>query len=280
MHWCWQRAARRLGLTLRTFSLPTKTEDPDAIVSAAVRAMTPETRLFFFSHVLSPTGLVLPVRVLAIEAKARGILTVIDGAHAAAFTDVNLADIPCDFYTGNCHKWLLAPIGCGFLHFAPDKADLLEPMQVSWGYHFASEALDERDAFGSTPRLRWLEFEGTRDICPWLTVPEAIDFQSALGFSEIRARQRKLVQHVRRQFGWLPVATPENPALCGAMTAFELPKHVDPCLLREQLWAKRIEALVVERPDRLLLRISTHFYNTEAEIDRLADALPRMVGSS
>src|SRR5436190_4026031 len=80
MHWCWERAARRLGLTLRTFPLPATSEEPGRIVEAATAAMSPRTRLFFFSHVLSPTGLVLPVRELCEEARKRGILTVIDGA--------------------------------------------------------------------------------------------------------------------------------------------------------------------------------------------------------
>jgi isopenicillin-N epimerase len=277
MHWCWERAARRLGLTLRTFPLPTNAEAPAEIVEAAVAAMSPRTRLFFFSHVLSPTGLVLPARELCREARARGVLTVVDGAHAPAFTDLNLADIPCDFYGGNCHKWLLAPIGAGFLHVAPGNEDRLQPLQVSWGYHHSGKSLDERDEFGSTPRLRRLEFEGTRDVCPWLVVPEAIDFQATLGFGRIRARHRELVRHVRRRLGWLRPATPENPALSGALMAFELPAGADPLALREGLWQARVEAPIIERPDRLLIRTSTHFYNTEDEVDRLAEALPGLL---
>jgi isopenicillin-N epimerase len=276
MHWCWERAARRLGLTLRTFPLPTTTEDPGEIVAAAVKAMNPRTRLFFFSHVLSPTGLVLPAGDLCREARARGILTVIDGAHAPAFVPVNLADIPCDFYGGNCHKWLLAPTGSGFLHLGPGSEDRLQPLQVSWGWYPTTQTLDERDEFGSTPRIRRLEFEGTRDLCPWLAVPAAIDFQSQIGFERIRERMRALVHHVRRSLtgliGLIP-ATPESSELSGAMMAFELPGGIDPVRLRAGLWERLIELPVVERPDRLLIRTSTHFYNTTDEIDRLAEAL-------
>lgn len=277
MHWCWERAARRLGLTLRTFPLPTRAEDPNEIVAAAVAAMTPRTRLFFFSHVLSPTGLVLPAIELCREARRRGILTVVDGAHAPAFVDLNLADIPCDFYCGNGHKWLLAAIGTGFLYFSPGNEDRLQPLQVSWGYHTSAKSLDERDEFGTTPRLRRLEFEGTRDVSPWLALPEAIDFQTALGFPAVRARQRELVHHVRMRLAWLRPATPANPALSGALIAFDLPTGVDSVALRQRLWQARIEMPVIERTDRLLLRTSTHFYNTEAEIDLLADALPGML---
>jgi isopenicillin-N epimerase len=283
MHWCWERAARRLGLTFRTFALPTRAEDPQEIVDAAKEAMNDRTRLFFFSHVLSPTGLVLPARELCLEARSRGILTMIDGAHAPAFIPLNLADIPCDFYGANCHKWLLAPIGSGFLYLAANAVDLLEPLMVSWGWDTAGKPLDERDEYGSTPRIRRLEFEGTRDICPWLTVPTAIDFQAGIGFPRIQARMRQLVRHVRQRLtglaGLMP-ATPENPNLSGAMMAFDLPAGIDPEKLRKGLWDSRIELPVVERPDRLLIRTSTHFYNTEKEVDRLAEVLPSLLASA
>ena len=283
MHWCWERAARRMGLTLRTFALPTRAEDPAAIVAAAEAAMTPRTRLFSFSHVLSPTGLVLPARELCELARRRGVLTVIDGAHAPAFVPLSLADIPCDFYGANAHKWMLAPTGSGFLWIGPGNEDRLQPLHVSWGYHTSSRHLDERDEFGSTPRIRRLEFEGTRDICPWLTIPEAIDFQAALGYDRIRARHLELVAHVRRRLAplvGLTPATPESAALSGPLMAYELSPGYDPVRLRRAVWDARIEMPVIERPDRLLIRTSTHFYNTEAEVDRLAEALPGMLAAS
>ena len=277
LHWCWERVARRLGLSVRTFALPTCPECPGEIVEAACRAMTARTRLFFFSHVLSPTGLVLPARELCAEARRRGIVTVVDGAHAPAFVPLDLDAIPFDFYGGNCHKWLLAPIGSGFLCFAPEVADRLEPLQVSWGYQPGPRAADEPDEYGCTPRIRRLEFEGTRDVCPWLAVGAAIDFQSALGFERIRTRMRELVAHVRRRLNWLPPATPEGQHLSGAMMAFELPAGTDPARVRAGLWQRRVEVNVVERPDRLLVRTSTHFFSTEEEVDRLADALPALL---
>jgi isopenicillin-N epimerase len=275
MVWCWERAARRLGLTLRTFPLPTRTENPADIVEAAVRAMTPNTRLFFFSHVLSPTGMVLPAKELCAEARRRGIMTVVDGAHAPAHLPLDVTAVGADFYAANAHKWLLAPSGTGFLHFTAGMEDRLEPFHVSWGWHTTARDLDAPDEFGSTARIRRLEFEGTRDCCPWMSVPEAIDFQAGLGPDAIRARMRELAARARRLFGWLPLATPER--LSGAMTAFELPPGVDGMKLRACLWEARTEINVIERADRWLFRISTHFYNTEAELERLAEQLPGML---
>jgi isopenicillin-N epimerase len=276
MQWCWERVAQRLGLTLRTFPLPVVPDDPQEIVDAAVAAMTDRTRLLFFSHVLSPTGMVLPAKALCAEAKKRGILTVVDGAHAPAFVPLNVDDVGGDFYAANCHKWLLAPIGCGFLYLGRGSEDRLQPMQVSWGYQRPRTPPDERDEFGSTPRVRFLEFEGTRDWCPWLAVPSAIDFQAGLGVDRIRQRIAELVRHVRRRFD-LPPATPSYPATHGAMTAFRLPPGLDPVRLRERLWHHRIEAPIIERPGGLLIRVSTHFYNTEAEVDRLGEVLPDVI---
>ena len=274
MHWCWERAAQRQGLTLRTFRLPILAQNPGEIVEALREALSERTRLLFFSHVLSPTGLVLPAREICAEARCRGVLTIIDGAHAPAMVPLDLNSLGCDFYGGNCHKWLLAPTGSGFLFLGPGNEDRLQPLQVSWGWRPDRSRLDDPDEFGSTPRLRQFEFEGTRDPCAWLAVPAAIDFQQQLGLENIWARNAALVAHVRERLGscaTLQLATPTHPGLQGFMTAFRLPEKTDAPAWRHGLWARRIEAPIVERPEGLLLRVSTHFYNTEEEIDRLAD---------
>src|SRR5438309_1109914 len=235
MHWCWERAAQRHGLTLRTFPLPILAREPGEIVEAVRRAITERTRLLFFSHVLSPTGLVLPAREICAEARRRGVLTVIDGAHALAMVPLQVDDIGCDFYGGNCHKWLLAPTGSGFLYIGAGNEDRLQPLQVSWGWRHDRTRADERDEFGGTPRLRAFEFEGTRDPCPWLAVPAAIDFQEQIGFAAIRERNAALVKHVRARLNSLPPGTPAHPELQGFMTAFRLPAPVDANTLRRAL---------------------------------------------
>jgi isopenicillin-N epimerase len=282
MHWTWERAAQRLGLSMRTFPLPVMPDSPNEVVAAAVAAMTDRTRLFFFSHVLSPTGMVLPARELCAEAHKRGIITVVDGAHAPAFVPLNVSEIDADFYGANGHKWLLAPSGCGFLYYARRMEDRLMPLQVSWGWRpDRNRKPDEPDEFGTTPRLRFLEFEGTRDVCPWLAIPAAIDFQAEIGFERIRGRVAELTAHVRKRLtglAGLRLTTPAHPEMHGALTAFRLPAGLDPATLRRRLWEEyRIEAPIVERPDCFLIRTSTHFYNTEEEVDRLAQALPRLL---
>jgi isopenicillin-N epimerase len=276
MHWCWERAAQRLGLTLRTLALPVMARSPDEIVGAFRAALNERTRLLFFSHVLSPTGLVLPAKALCAEARRRGVLTVVDGAHAPAMVPLALDEMACDFYGGNCHKWLLAPTGSGFLYLGDGNENRLQPLQVSWGYRHDARKLDERDECGATPRLRFLECEGTRDLCPWLAVPVAIDFQAEIGWERIRQRNAGLAAYARRRLGEVPglqLHTPIQPELHGFLTAFRLPANTEAPALRDRLWKHRIEAPIVERPDGLLIRVSTHFYNSEEEIERLADVL-------
>ena len=281
MIWTWERAAQRLGLTIRTFPLPEKPSGPGEIVEAATKAMTSKTRLFFFSHVISPTGLVLPANELCEEARSRGILSCVDGAHAPAMLPLKVDSIRADFYAANLHKWLLAPIGAGFLAICAGMEDRLQPLFTSWGYHphrYEQGAMkeligpDAPDVYGSTPRTRFLEFDGTRDVSPWLAVPAAIDFQTELGWDAVRGRMAELAAYCRKVIP-LPLVTPAINGMHGALTAFELPAGTNAAELRKALWERRIEIPIIERRDRTLIRVSHHFYTTEAEIDRLVAAL-------
>jgi isopenicillin-N epimerase len=283
MRWCWERAARRDGLIVKTFPVPAMPSDPHEIVDAATAAMTSRTRLLFFSHVIASTGLVLPAQEVCEEANERGIMTVIDGAHGPALTDLDLARIPCDFYAGSGHKWLLAPIGTGFLHIGEGREDLLEPLQVSWGYATSASGpeLDLGDRYGSTPRLRRLECEGTRDITPWLALPDAIDFLGALGHDVVRTRMRSLSGYARDVLGGslgLRCVTPEARSMSSGMTTFALPGFVVVARVGKELWDRhRVEVAIFEGPGEALLRVSTHVFNDEGDVDHLADALDDVI---
>lgn len=286
MHWCWERVAERTGLSLRTFPIPLMPTDPEEIVAAAVDAMGARTRLIFFSHIVSASGLVLPARRICEEAQRRGIISVVDGAHAVAATALDLAAIPCDFYVGSCHKWLLAPSGASFLYAGREGEDRLQPTTISWGYPGMQAAVDPdaRDPYGSTPRLRRLECEGTRDLCPWLAVPDAIGFHRSFGPGAALARMRELARHARARFadlGDFTPATPAHAALSGALIAFGLPpalRRIDLArLLRDRF---RIEVAVVDHLGQPRLRLSPHVYNTAADIDAVVEALSALLADA
>ena len=127
----------------------------------------------------------------------------------------------------NCHKWLLAPTGSGFLYLGQGNEDRLQPLQVSWGWRPDRSQLDERDEFGSTPRIRCYEFEGTRDICPWLAVPAAIDFQQRPRLRRHPQPQRRSgatrARALRRHRRLEPARRRRIRDLHGFLTAFRLP---------------------------------------------------------
>jgi isopenicillin-N epimerase len=285
MRWCWERTAKRCGLDIRTFRLPARAKAPEELLDEVSKAMTPRTRLMFLSHVVSSTGLIVPVREVCELAHRHGIVTVIDGAHGPAFTSLKLGELMCDYYVGSGQKWLLAPTGTGFLYFGASRVDSVEPMQVSWGYRLPKDgqSADEPDSFGSTPNLRRLECEGTRDICPWLAVPDAIAFLAGYGSLEIWRRMRELANYTRCRLSGLSglvAVTPDHPAMSGAMTAFAVPGGTNPLSLQRQLWDQfRVEVAVLEQGTQTIIRVSAHFFNTEAEIDQLADALEYLLGT-
>ena len=278
MRWAWERAALRTGATIITVPLPHLASDPQQLIDAFEPFLTPPVRLLFFSHVTSPTGLVLPASDLCTLARKRGIASVVDGAHAVATLNLDLAGIGADCYGGNLHKWLGAPTGSGFLAFQPNLASYLEPLVVSWGYYLVDSNPDDDDIFGSTPHIRRLEFEGTRDPCPWLVVPDAIAFQKSLGLEAIHQRQRSLVSFTREtlaRFYWLVPATPSHKSLSGPMVAFQVKLPISLDQLRTFLWDRhRIEIGLNQHESLgLLMRISCHFFTTHAEIMQLATAL-------
>lgn len=290
MQWCWERYAERHGLRIKLFRVDHPPASAEAIVDAAVAAMNSETKLLFFSHIFSPTGLVLPASRLCQAARERGIVSVVDGAHAPALIPLDTNEIGADYYTGNCHKWLLAPFGAGFLIANENRLAQLEPTNISWGYKAneyplgipeAGHTPDSPDRFGSTERTRRLEFEGTREICSWLVIPEAIDFLASIGWEPIRQRTQQLSHYCRQRIGAernLAALTPATADLSAAMTAFRLPEGIDLNRLRSELWDReRIEVPVFERNGFSILRVSHYFYNTEAEIDHLAQVLAKFL---
>jgi isopenicillin-N epimerase len=228
-------------------------------------------------------GLVLPLAEICAAARKQGVLTVIDAAHAPGMLDLDLSKIGADFYSANLHKWMLAPVGSGFLYVAPGQEDRIQPLQVSWGWHYdramgdvfnAEDVLHVRK--GGTPRLWSYEFEGSRDLTPWMTMPTVLKFHGKWGWENIRQRHRELSDYTRQRLDGLcglKLVTPSHPALRGGLTAFKMPQNLG-LPFRAALWEKhKIEFNLVEHPDGHLLRISTHYFNTKEEVDKLAKAI-------
>ena len=216
---------------------------------------TARTRVLSISHITSATAVVIPVEEHCRRARELGILSVVDGAHAPGQVPVDLAAIGADAYAGNCHKWLCAPKGAGFLWVRPELQERIRPLVVSWGW--------PEDDF--VARHAW---QGTRDPAAWLAIPAAIEFQREWGWDEVRARCRVLVERFVEASGLEPVGRP-----FAQMASVELPS-CDPVEVQRGLWDDhRIEVPSFDWQGRPLLRISVQGYNDEADVDRLVGAL-------
>ena len=190
-------------------------------------------------------------------ARAARLVSVVDGAHAPGHVLVDLAAIGADAYSGNCHKWLCAPKGAGFLWVRPELQARIDPLVVSWGW--GQNEFAQRHAW-----------QGTRDPSPWLAIPAAIDFQREWAWNEVRARCHALVERFIAESGLAAAAARVRPDGRGRAAA------CDPDELQRRLFDEhRIEVPCFEHGGRPLLRLSVQGYNDEADVERLISALAR-----
>ncbi len=270
----WHRRAQRDGLTVKEVQLPYLSEDPQEYVNAFDSAITDQTRAIFLSHATCITGLALPAREICDLARKRGVLSIIDGAHAPGMIPVDLSQIGADFYAANCHKWIMAPLGAGFMHVARERRSLIEPLVTSWGWNYDPAKADEDSGNGGS-RWQWdMEFHGSADRCPQMAIPAAFQFRKSLGGDEVvMRRMRSISDHARKVID-LPCTTPINPQLsCPGLTSFDLPSD-DVVKTRDRLWHEHdVECPVTRAAGKTFLRISTAWFNTVEEIDRLATAV-------
>ena len=265
----WSYLAARGGFDYRQAAVPVPVASPEALLETLWAAVTPRTRVLFLSHITSPTALVLPVAEICRRAREAGILTLIDGAHAPAHVDLDLAALGADFYTGNFHKWACAPKGSAFLYARPEAQALLDPLVISWGW--------EPEIPGPSPFIDQIEFWGTRDVTPFLSVPAALDFQAERHWPAVRERCRRLVRAAREALLALPgveALQAPHPELLGQMVAVALPAGTDVLDLKTRLYDRhRVELPLYLWQERPLLRVSIQGYNGEDDLAALLAAL-------
>jgi isopenicillin-N epimerase len=261
--------ARRTGARVVVVPVPFPVAD---IAGPVLAAAGPRTRLAVLDHVTSPTALVFPVETLVRELAARGIDTLVDGAHAPGMVPLRLEELGAAYYTGNCHKWLCAPKGAGFLYARPDRQERLVPVSVSHG--------GWRDAARKGEFRRLFDWTGTADPTAALCVPASIAFMGSLlpgnwpglmaANHALALRGRELLCEV------LGIAPPAPAALLGSMASLPLPEREADL---GALWREEgIEVALFDwqgRPARLL-RISAQLYTTPDDLEKLAACLRRV----
>jgi isopenicillin-N epimerase len=239
--------------------------------------VTDRTRVIFLSHITSATALILPVEEVVRRARERGILTVVDGAHAPGQVHLDLDALGADFYTGNCHKWMCAPKGAAFLHARRDRHALLDGPVVSWGY---TEPYRGHAAYAGTTLLeRRLQWQGTRDLSAFLSVPAAIAFQARNGWDAVREDcHRRVVATLHAACALTGLEAPARDGDFPQMAILPVPAG-DPEALKEALFRDhRIEVPVTAHGASTFVRISLQAYNGPGDEAALLGALRRILG--
>jgi isopenicillin-N epimerase len=199
--------------------IPLPLRDPSEVVNALFAHASERTRAVYVSHVTSTTGLVLPLEEIVARARALDLVTIVEGAHAPAQVPVDLVAVAAE--------WLCAPKGAGFLHVQPQHQDRVDAAIVSWGYR-AGNTFSQR-----------IE-QGTRDPAAWLTVPDAIRFQTERDWDAVRDRSRRLAREARHDLEILGTEPLAPDSMIAQMAAVRLPRAVPD--LSERLFTRhRIE---------------------------------------
>jgi len=260
----------------QAISLPVK---PSAeLIEELWQGVTPRTKAIFISHITSPTALCFPVKEICQKARAAGIMTIIDGAHAPGQMELDLTEIDADFYVGNCHKWMLGAKGAGFLYAKEERQALLDPLVVSWGW-------GENSSYTTGSRfIDNLEWWGTKDPAASLTVKAAIEFLEKNDWPAVQERSNKLISIALQKISeitQLPSVYPEhNRRYFHQMAIAPLPLKDKTVEFQAELYDRyHIEIPIIQWKDRSFARISIQAYNTSDDIDALAHAIRSVLPS-
>lgn len=262
----YRQRARRDGITLRTVSIPTPSDSPDALFDVFERAIGPRTRVLHISHVTYTAGQILPVGRLCRMARERGLFTVVDGAHAFAHFPFTRDELDCDVFGTSLHKWLTAPFGTGFLYVRRELIPQIWPLTA------APETLDAD--------IRKFEQIGTAPVANRNAIGEAVTFHEAIGAERKAARLRHLRERWMRQVADVPgihLLTPDDPEQACALGTMRI-DGIGAQELTEQL---QREDRIHVRPRFVPgewegIRVTPNVFSTVAEVDAFARAVTRI----
>lgn len=253
------------GAALDVVEIPIGHQDPGSLILDAV---TDQTKIAIVDHVTSPTARIMPIAQLVEGLRDRGVLSLVDAAHATGMVPVDVNQLSPDFWTCNFHKWVCAPRASGGLWAGPATRHIIEPLVVSW-------RLDE----GFPNSLAWL---GTADFSPYLATPAAFDFMKQLNASDLTSRNHRTVvqgaETVRDAIG-SPAVPGRGEADAGWMDIIMLPEAIATTsqgakeLSRQIFLELSVEVAVIAWNHSGLLRLSAHAYNSPQDFEKLAMGL-------
>jgi selenocysteine lyase/cysteine desulfurase len=265
----WDQRVRRDGITVKKISFPVPPPSMDDLADRLISAIGPKTKVLHFCHITNLTGQIFPVKKICDAARAKGVTTIVDGAHAFAHFPYKVSDLGCDYYGTSLHKWLLAPIGTGFLYVRRENIEGL------WGLTptAASRAKD----------IRKFEEIGTHPAANHNAIAEALTFHDGIGSERKSARLRYLRDRWANRLlatGRFKLHTSQDPAQSCAIGTVQV-VGVDTNKVVEQLWAKwRIIATPINHAEYSGIRVTPNVYTTLEEVDTFAEAMERISSGS
>jgi isopenicillin-N epimerase len=271
----WEFITKKTGATYVHQAIPLPVQSSQEMAEAFWQGVTPRTRLITLSHISSPTALHLPVEEICARARQAGILTLVDGAHAPGQISVNLPATGADFYTGNCHKWMLSPKGAGFLYARAEVQNLLEPLVVSWG----SQATPQITA--GSQFLDNFGWTGTQDPAATLSVPAAIQFMQEHNWQQVRQSCQALLSqaiHTICELVGMEPLYPLDSDLYHQMGIAPLPPQTDVLTLQKRLYEEyRVEVPLIDWHGQKFVRISVQGYNHAQDLAALTGGLKALL---
>lgn len=279
----WEYLCHQVGSIYKRKPIPLPVSSQEEIAEQIWEGVTPKTRVIFLSHITSPTAMRMPVELICKRAREAGILTMVDGAHAPGQIQIDMHAIGADFYTGNCHKWMMSPKGSAFLYTRREMQPLIKPLVVSWGY--GTKPQTSRKVDSSSPKqsiyIDYLQWTGTRDPASYLSVPYAIRFMEENHWDDIRHECNQLltsaIHEICNRTG-LPPVYPYGNTFYQQMAIIPLPPIQDLSSLKNKLYDEyHIEVPLMQWKEKPFIRLSVQGYNTPEEINTLIKALDHLL---
>ena len=255
----WNLRAKRYGIVVKKITLPRPVINPEQVLDLVNAAITARTRVLFFSHITTFSGVVLPAKELCALARSKGIISAVDGAHVPGMMRLNLHQLGCDLYSSSPHKWLQAPKGSGFLYVRDEMIDRL------WST-IATEGWDD-------VKLRAERFQriGSSNVPALCGLRASIQLANDIGMDRIERRHRQLCDYIlaamvkRGAQSW----TSPAPSMRCAIATVNVPPIVRMDL---ENWLWKEKKIRIRGADPNKLRLSTPYYLSKQDIDRFLDA--------
>ncbi|MCA0936702.1 aminotransferase class V-fold PLP-dependent enzyme [Vibrio alginolyticus] len=290
-------AKNRFGAEVVEIQLPVYTgteevteEDYIEAFREAIEAY-PSTRLIVFSHVTYKTGTALPAKAICELAKAKEIPTIIDGAHTIGMFDLDFHDIDCDFYAGSGHKWQCGAGATGILYVRKGESALCERLNDFWRDRenplwLINSSLSHADYLGKQIQL---QYSGNDNFPAKQALTDSCKMWDEIGRDRIEKRVLSLGEQCKVSLAnALPQAqifSPNVEGLTSGITTFNPFSDVtDSAILTEFRDRLREEYGYIIRTtsfklykddgfDTHALRISTHLFHDETDVEGLVQAI-------